>query len=356
MAVVNMDGEKERVLDRAPSLEVEESFSNTASISPEKSEPDSRSSKRESALLLEVRDLAISFTQYSKGLRQRTISPIVDLNLVAKRGEVVAVVGESGSGKSLLAHFIMGILPGNARVSGELYYDGLPLTRERVERLRGREIAFVPQSVQFLNPLMRVGAQVPVKGKKKREKEKELRDIFARYRLAKGTERKFPFQLSGGMARRVLLASATARGARLMVADEPTPGLDDAAVGEALGHLRELADEGRAVILITHDLEQALGMCDRVAVFYAGTTLEEAPASDFNGDGHDLRHPYTRALWMALPSNGFHAVPGNQPTPDSLPEGCLFSPRCDIATQICFSERPPKRELRGGWVRCHHAA
>lgn len=358
--VVNMRSEKEAVEEVKAELEspplVGETISDKGSIIAEDGLPEEHANMREGPPLLEVRELAISFVQYSKGLRQRTVSPIVDLNLAVYEGEVLAVVGESGSGKSLLAHSILGILPSNARYSGKVFYGGQPLTPERMERLRGREIAFVPQSVQFLNPLMRVGSQVPVKGKDRREREKRLRAVFERYRLPEGTERKFPFQLSGGMARRVLVASATVGGARLIVADEPTPGLDEAAVREALGHLREMADEGRAVILITHDLEQALVVSDRVAVFYAGTTLEEARASDFHGDGSELRHPYTRALWMALPSNGFHAVPGNQPTPDRLPAGCLFSPRCHMATETCFAARPHERELRGGWVRCHHAA
>lgn len=310
---------------------------------------------REITPLLEVRGLTVSFVQYFRGMRQKTVSPIVDLDLVVKRGEVVAVVGESGSGKSLLAHSILGILPINARVAGEIWYDSQLLTQERAEKLRGREITFVPQSVRFLNPLMRVGAQVPVNGIARREREKKVRSIFERYCLPAGTEKKFPFQLSGGMARRVLVASATLGDPRLIVADEPTPGLDEVAVRETIGHLRKLADEGRAVMLITHDLEQVLGMSDRVAVFYAGTTLEESPAKDFKEDGGNLRHPYTRALWMALPSNGFHAIAGNQPTPDRLPTGCLYSPRCDMATEKCFAERPPKRDLRGGWVRCHHA-
>ncbi|WP_458011434.1 ABC transporter ATP-binding protein [Candidatus Solincola sp.] len=305
--------------------------------------------------LLEVRELSISFVQYSKGLRQRMVTPIVELDLAIDPGEVVAVVGESGSGKSLLAHALLGILPTNARVRGEILYEGRPLTPERLEKLRGREITFMPQSVQFLNPLMRVGAQIPV-GRGRKERVEAVKKAFERYRLPEGTERKFPFQLSGGMARRVLVASATVGGARLIVADEPTPGMDEGAIREALGHLRELADEGRAVMLITHDLEQALRFCDRVAVFYAGTTLEEARAREFKGDGSALRHPYTRALWKALPGNGFHAVAGNQPSPDELPAGCLYAPRCDMATGECFASRPAKRYLRDGWARCHHAS
>mgnify|MGYP005837473221 CR=1 FL=1 len=351
-----MDGSKEEVMERTLSVGGDDALAHERAAGGASERRDGQALPRVAVPLLEVRGLAISFVQYSKGLRQRTVSPIIDLDLVVDGGEVVAVVGESGSGKSLLAHSILGILPSNARVTGEINYEGRLLTAERVKELRGREITFVPQSVQFLNPLMRVGAQIPAKGKDKRERTKEVRSVFERYRLPAGTERKFPYQLSGGMARRVLVASATMGGARLIVADEPTPGLDEAAIREALGHLRELADEGRAVMLISHDLERALGISDRVGVFYAGTTLEEARAEDFHGDGSDLRHPYTRALWKALPSNGFLAIPGNQPAPDNLPPGCLFSPRCEMATEECFFVKPPKRDLRSGWVRCHHAA
>ncbi len=305
--------------------------------------------------LLEVRELAISFVQYSKGLRQRAVTPIIDLSISIDRGEVVAVAGESGSGKSLLAHAILGILPTNARVSGSLLYDGERLVPEKLSGLRGKEITIVPQSVQFLNPLMRVGAQVRAGSRGRRAAAKAAREAFDRYRLPPGTEKLFPFQLSGGMARRVLVAAATVGSARLIIADEPTPGLDLESVRETLGHMRELADSGRSVMLITHDLEQALYIADRVAVFYAGTTLEEAAVSDFSGDGRRLRHPYSLALWKALPANGFSVLPGNQPTADSLPAGCLFSPRCEYATEICFAERPSQRALRGGLVRCHHA-
>ncbi|MGQ9705004.1 MAG: oligopeptide/dipeptide ABC transporter ATP-binding protein [Actinomycetota bacterium] len=353
--MTELDGRKEEVMERTLSVGGDDALAHERGAGGASERRDGQALPRVAVPLLEVRGLAISFVQYSKGLRQRMVSPIIDLDLVVDRGEVVAVVGESGSGKSLLAHSILGILPTNARVSGDIVYEGRALTPAKVAKLRGKEITFVPQSVQFLNPLMRVKGQIPVQAKDRRERERRLRAALARYRLPAETEGRFPFQLSGGMARRVLLASATVGGARLIVADEPTPGLDEAAVREALGHLRELADEGRAVILITHDLEQALRICDRVVVFYAGTTLEEARASDFRGDGSDLRHPYTVALWMALPSNGFHAVPGNQPAADMLPRGCLYAPRCGMATEICLVERPLKRDLRGGWVRCHHA-
>lgn len=305
--------------------------------------------------LLEVRDFAVSFVQYSRGLRQKTVTPISDLSVSIYPGQVLAVVGESGSGKSLLAHAILGILPTNALASGTMRYGGELLTSHRLTELRGKEITIIPQSVQFLNPLMKVGAQIPVKGRGK-ARDDAMRQVLDRYRLPAGTEKLYPFQLSGGMARRVLVAAATVGDPRLIIADEPTPGLDAAAVGEALGHLRELADSGCAVMLITHDLEQALAVAERVAVFYAGETLAETPARDFSGAGERLRHPYSRALWRALPMNEFAPVAGNQPPPYALPAGCLYSARCDTVTETCRSSRPETRAVRGGWVKCHNAA
>jgi peptide/nickel transport system ATP-binding protein len=158
------------------------------------------------------------------------------------------------------------------------------------------------------------------------------------------------------MARRVLMATAVVGNAQLVIADEPTPGLHPDVVAEVLQHFRELADTGKGVVLITHELDAALAIADRVAVFYAGSTLEVANAADFAGDGEQLRHPYTRALWRALPQHGFTPVPGSQPIPDALPPGCLFAPRCPLVIDECGAGRPPERALAGGLVRCIRAA
>ena len=305
--------------------------------------------------LLEVSDLSITFTQYISGLRQRTIRAIINLSVNINHGEVLAIVGASGSGKSLLAHAILGILPGNACVDGKMVYAGELLTPARQAALRGREIALIPQSVNFLDPLMRGGAQVR-SGIFNGNSTALQREIFDRYHLAVGTEQLFPFQLSGGMARRVLVATAAVGSARLIIADEPTPGLHPMIVRETLAHLRELSATGSAVMLITHDISAALETADRIAVFYAGTTVETAPASDFCGDGELLRHPYSKALWQALPQNGFQPIDGSQPSIDNLPCGCLFAPRCSLASRDCLTTVPELRSLRGGETRCHHAA
>jgi peptide/nickel transport system ATP-binding protein len=304
--------------------------------------------------LLEINDLSISFTQYTKGLRQKQVNVINNLNLSINAGEIVAVVGSSGSGKSLLAHAILGILPGNAHLSGTINYGGEELTKEKQTEVCGREIAFVPQSVNFLDPLMKIGAQVrtSVRGQ---DAVTSQRKVFDQYKLNPSVEKLFPFQLSGGMTRRVLLSMAIVSGARVIIADEPTPGLDPAVMKEAEASFRELANGGSAVMIITHDIDFALKIADKIAVFYAGTTVEIALVKDFSGNGDLLRHPYTKALWRALPQNGFVPIKGAQPMPNALPTGCLFAPRCDMANSVCSLEVPAFKNIRAGMVRCLHA-
>lgn len=300
--------------------------------------------------ILEVQDLSISFRMYGAGLEQYDLEVISGLSIDVKRGEILAIAGSSGSGKSLLAHAVMGLLPNNASASGEIRYNGKVLTQKDKEALRGKEIALVPQSVNYLDPSMRVGSQAA--GVKKFENRAKQRAVFSRFGLDEKAEKMYPFQLSGGMARRVLVSTAVISGAGLIIADEPTPGLDLQMALKALECFREMADKGKAVVLITHDIDLAFQIAHRVAVFYAGTTVETAPSGDFLKG--TLRHPYSKALWNALPQNGFQAVPGFQPYSKNLPAGCLFAPRCPYKTREC-EERIPMRALRGGMVRCVHA-
>ena len=303
--------------------------------------------------VLEVKNLSVSFRMYDRGLEQYDLKVISNLNLDMRPGEIVAVAGSSGSGKSLLAHAVMGLLPENASVEGEISYGGKLLEQKDMERLRGKEFALVPQSVTFLDPSMKVGPQV-TGPRPSRERRQRQREVFDRFHLAEAVDRLYPFQLSGGMARRVLVSTAVLSGASLILADEPTPGMDLEMALEALQCFRELADEGRAVVLITHDIDLAFQVADRVAVFYAGTTVETAPSGDFLRGPEALRHPYSKALWNALPQNGFQPVPGFQPYAKALPKGCLYAPRCPWRTEECGGEIP-MRELRGGMVRCIHA-
>lgn len=299
--------------------------------------------------LLEVKGLSISFTQYDSWFHRTKLPVIKNLDIKVEKGKITAVIGSSGSGKSLLAHAVLGILPYNASSEGTILFQGALLTEERKKKLRGREIVLVPQGVSYLDPLMKVGEQVR-NGKNDREsREKEL-SVLKRYGLGEDTEKLYPFELSGGMARRILISTAVMGKPSLVIADEPTPGLHLEAAKRVLGHFREIADEGAGILLITHDLELALEVADSIAVLYAGITIEEASAADFQSE-EGLRHPYTRALYRAMPENGFRSEPGNQPYVKDYITGCPYRPRCPFAEKACEGEIP-WLSIRGGHVRC----
>lgn len=299
--------------------------------------------------ILDIKDLTISFTQYEKGLNRIDLEVIHNLNVSVNPGEVVAVVGSSGSGKSLLAHAVLGLLPTNCNVSAFINFNGELMDAKRIEEERGKGIVLVPQSVTYLDPLKKVGKQV-----RRESKEKDIvnrqKKLFEYYGLEEKTEELYPFELSGGMARRVLLSASMMANPTLIIADEPTPGLHLEAAKKAMQHFRNFANEGHGVLLITHDIELALEVADRIAVFYAGTTLEEALVSDFSSMDK-LRHPYTQALWRALPQNGFEPSPGTQPYAKEKIEGCPFGPRCGKFSEECNCN-VPMRSVRGGTVRC----
>ena len=305
--------------------------------------------------ILSVKDLGISFSQYTKGLRRRELEVITNLDIDLYEGEILAVVGSSGSGKSLLAHAILGILPDNATTEGNIIYKGKSLSLKDKEKLRGREIVFIPQSVNFLDPLMKVSKQVKISIENKEEANKRQRKIFNKYELDKKVDNLYPFELSGGMARKVLLSTALVSDCKVIIADEPTPGLDEKSLNEALKDFRNIADSGCAILMITHDIEAALKIADKIAVVYAGTTLEIANVNDFKGDGKNLRHPYSKALFNALPQNGFKPIKGSQPMPNELPKGCLFQDRCECISDKCRLIRPNARMVRDGMVRCLNA-
>lgn len=308
--------------------------------------------------ILQIEHLSVYFTQYEQGrrffaFRKRQLAAVKDLSLEIQPGRIVAVVGASGSGKSLLAHSILGILPYNSHMEGKIRYDGGLLTEKRAERLRGKEIVLIPQGVTYLDPLMKVGDQIR-KGRKDEDTARRCRMALERYGLGADVEEMYPFELSGGMARRVLIASAVTERPRLIIADEPTPGLDARSAKRILSHFRELADEGAGVLFITHDLELALSVADEAAVFYAGETVEKANAEDFS-NAANLRHPYTRALWHAMPEHGFKSSGGAQPYAGDDRKGCPYAGQCSACGEDCRTkEQIPLIQYRNGEVRCLH--
>lgn len=270
--------------------------------------------------LLSVEHLSVSFERYDASApyfragRVR-VEALRDLTLSVHAGEVLAVVGASGSGKSVLVSALMGFFEKNSLVEGRIWFDGVEQDAESLARLRGHGVSFVPQGVQSLDPLMRVGEQVRgcARGASRAERAADARrraarqrELFCAYGLPTEVEGLYPHQLSGGMARRVLLMCALMDDPALIVADEPTPGLDLDLAVRALDDLRAFADAGGGVLLVTHDIELALAVADRVAVFCDGTVVEETGVQSFESPDL-LCHPFSRALWRALPGNGFDA-------------------------------------------------
>ncbi len=272
--------------------------------------------------LLQVEDLSVSFRMYEPDKRffkaKKRDYPVIDkLSISVHEGEIVAVVGASGSGKTLLADAVMGLYEPNATVTGTIWFDGVQQDARSLEALRGNGISLVPQSIAHLDPLMKVGAQVEgfsgvaseggadASRAFVRQQRRQLRErLFKRYGLAPEVADLYPHELSGGMARRVLLCCALMDAPRVIVADEPTPGLDLELAVRAMADFRAFADEGNGVLLITHDIELALRVADRVAVFKDGTVVEETAVENFMS-AKTLRHPFSRALWHALPEHGF---------------------------------------------------
>lgn len=252
--------------------------------------------------LLEVKKLYVGFRMYRSFYRRVLGFGVEDLTLSAEPGQILGIVGASGSGKSLLAHAIMGLLPYNAIQRGEINYDGAPVTPKRIPELQRREFALIPQSIGYLDPLKRVRRQL-VEGK--RLVGEELAAIAERFDMQPSDLDKFPFQLSGGMARRVLLATALLSQARLIIADEPTPGLPVHLAQQMLADFRSLADEGRCVIIISHDVDLISAVADRVAILNRGRLVVELSAEEFTHPDDHATHPYAKALWKALPQNDF---------------------------------------------------
>ena len=254
---------------------------------------------------LEIKNLSVSFLMYDRGVKKKALQVISDLNITLRAGEIHAIAGSSGSGKSLLAHAILGILPKNATTNGEMNWFGEPLTPALQKKLRGSRMVLVPQSVNYLDPLMRVGKQIC------KDRSVAL-ETLKKYELDEKAARKYPFELSGGMARRALVATAAATDAKVIIADEPTPGLSPELAESAMARFRALADQGAAILLITHDLDLALRYADRISVFYAGTTVETAKASDFREE--DLMTELNPEEDYYLDENGepvFYINPGS---------------------------------------------
>ena len=251
--------------------------------------------------ILEVKNLNIGFNMYDKLLNQKLYQMVFDLNVTIKKGEILAIAGSSGSGKSLMAHAILGILPKNTVVSAEIKFKNEIVDEDRLSQLRGKEITFVPQSIAYLDPLMTIEDQLMRKDINKQDFFKVMDTLG----FTKADLGKYPFQLSGGMARRVLIANTILSKADLIIADEPTPGLSLDLAIEVLNHFRNMANDGKGILLISHDIDLVCNIADRMSIFYGGHILETLNTKDFLKGEKYIRHPLTKAFWKVLPQNDF---------------------------------------------------
>ena len=307
--------------------------------------------------MLEINNLSLRFTQYYELMKRKNLEVISDLFLELKKGELAAIIGGSGSGKSLLADSIMGILPENAEVKGEMFFKNKKLDRQMIDQCRGREIALIPQNITSFDPLQKIKNQVyrsaVINKIPKNVFYKKFNALLEKYNLDKNTADMYPFELSGGMLRRLLFIIAVITGPDLIIADEPTTGIHSEAIRQMLDHFKEITDAGSSVLLITHDIREASRVVDKFIVFYGGQTVEIINKTDFIKGR--VRHPYTKLLWQSLPENGFHSPPGRQPVSAEAGKKCIFLERCLKKKAVCQEAAPPFKIFGDERVRCYHA-
>jgi peptide/nickel transport system ATP-binding protein/oligopeptide transport system ATP-binding protein len=320
--------------------------------------------------LLQVDDLRVHFATRGMDNRLRVARALNGVSFQVDEGEVLGLVGETGAGKSLTALALLGLLQPPAVVAGgRIRFEGrelAPLASGARDHVRGTRLTLIPQSPHTsLDPLTRIGEQLVRMQREhtnvpKSEAWEKAGRMLAEVRIPAPEERlrAWPHELSGGMAQRVLIAMALVNQPRLVIADEPTTGLDVTVQAEVLDTLRELVRAHRmSAIIITHDLGIVAHYCDRLAVMFAGVIVEQGPT---RAVFREQRHPYTRALIASTPKRiaqrGFGEVGGTPPDLYALPEGCLYRDRCVRAAEICV-QPPPNMEFAGNHrALCHFAA
>lgn len=312
--------------------------------------------------LLEIKNLQLEFHTPAGAARA-----VDGVSLEINSGETVCLVGESGCGKSVTALSVARLVPTPpARyVGGEILLNGrdvLKMSARELCAIRGGVVSYIFQEPSAsLNPVFRIGTQIKEMLKLHRPQhatDAEVIHLLQRVGIAAPEQRikSYPFELSGGMQQRVMIAMALASEPQLLVADEPTTALDVTIQAQILELLRSLKQQlGMAMLLITHNLGIVGDIADRVVVMYAGQVVESAPTRELL---QRPRHPYTRALMASVPRLGEHsrrlsAIPGQVPRIGHFPAGCRFAPRCPIAKDECRQTAPELREVGPGhWVRC----
>ena len=300
--------------------------------------------------LLKLENLKVSI-RTKKG----EIYPVDGINLEIPKKSIVGLVGESGCGKSMTAMSVMGLLPAGGKISeGAIYLEGEKIsefTPEQMRKITGEKMAIIFQEpMTSLNPVVRVGKQVEEVLKlhtdlnKKQRKEKVI-EMFRQVGIPEPEERylSYPFQLSGGLRQRIMIAMAMICSPSLLIADEPTTALDVTIEAQILHLMRQLKNEtSTSILMITHNLGVVAELCDWVNVMYMGQIVE---STDTLSIFDKPLHPYTRGLIRSVPKiqleqEPLQNIPGMVPKMTEVPEGCRFCPRCECATERCKTEKP----------------
>ena len=301
--------------------------------------------------LLKIDNMSVSFATPRGNLRA-----VNDVTIELLKGESLGVVGESGSGKTVLSRATMGLLPGTATRTGTITYNGQvisDLPKDEVRELWGTGMAMIFQDpMTALNPVRRIGAQLTESltvrlGMDKKAAKLKAIELLKRVRIPdpESMLRKFPYQLSGGMRQRIMIAIAVSCEPQLLFADEPTTALDVTVQAQVLDLITELRKESNmAMILVTHDLGVVAGHTDKIAVMYAGDVVEYAPTRQLFSN---MKMPYTEALLKSIPrletptGSRLPVIEGRLPDPTKNEPGCPFANRCPYVTDKCRAEKPP---------------
>jgi len=301
--------------------------------------------------LLKIDDMSVRF-QTPRG----NLKAVNNVSIELLAGESLGVVGESGSGKTVLSRATMGLLPGTATRTGTITYNGQDISnlpKDEVRELWGTGMAMIFQDpMTALNPVRRIGSQLTESltvrlGMNKKDAKEKAIELLKRVRIPdpEAMLRKFPYQLSGGMRQRIMIAIAVSCEPELLFADEPTTALDVTVQAQVLELLTELRKEANmAMILVTHDLGVVAGHTDKIAVMYAGDVVEYAPTRQLFAN---MKMPYTEALLKSIPrletptGGRLPVIEGRLPDPTKNEPGCPFANRCPYVTDKCRAEKPP---------------
>jgi peptide/nickel transport system ATP-binding protein len=312
--------------------------------------------------LLRVQNLGAVFHSVGKSPAQA----LQEVSFDVFAGKTVGLVGESGCGKTTTLMSILRLLPANAQVSGQVWFNGVDLfrlTEQEMRAYRWKEMAIVFQgAMNALNPVMTVGEQIREAILQHhilppRQAEERVAELLEMVGIARERGRQYPFQYSGGMRQRAMIAMALACSPRLLFADEPTTALDVMVQAQVLELLKNIQKQlGLAVVLVTHDLGVVAEMCDSVVVMYGGKVAEYAPVDEIY---NNPQHPYTQKLLESFPDLHTDAptlasIPGAPPRLTELPAGCRFAPRCHLRQPRCDTLAPPLRQTSADhFAACH---